>query len=96
MGVYGGRKVWLALNREGIAVARCTVERLMGGLGLAGARRGRRVRTTIVDTAATRPADLGGARVRPARAEPNLGGRLHLMGEPAAELAPDGGLAGVP
>ena len=36
-GVYGARKVWFALNREGIAVARCTVERLMGELGLAGA-----------------------------------------------------------
>ena len=43
-GVYGARKVWLALNREGIAVARCTVERLMGELGLAGAVRGRRHR----------------------------------------------------
>ena len=32
-GVYGARKVWLALNREGIAVARCTVERLMAELG---------------------------------------------------------------
>ena len=40
-GVYGARKVWLALNREGTAVARCTVERLMGELGLHGARRGR-------------------------------------------------------
>ena len=37
-GVYGARKVWLALNREGIPVARCTVERLMRELGLAGAR----------------------------------------------------------
>ena len=36
-GVYGARKVWLALNREGIAVARCTVERLMAELGLTGA-----------------------------------------------------------
>lgn len=33
---YGARKVWLQLNREGIPVARCTVERLMGDLGLAG------------------------------------------------------------
>ncbi len=33
-GVYGARKVWLALNREGIGVARCTVERLMRELGL--------------------------------------------------------------
>jgi len=57
-GVYGARKVWLALNREGIAVARCTVERLMTDLGLTGARRGRRVRTTRADSAATRPADL--------------------------------------
>jgi putative transposase len=57
-GVYGARKVWLALNREGIPVARCTVERLMRQLGLAGARRGRRHRTTIADAAAARPADL--------------------------------------
>jgi putative transposase len=38
-GVYGARKVWLALNREGTPVARCTVERLMRELGLEGARR---------------------------------------------------------
>ena len=36
-GVYGARKVWLALNRDGIAVARCTVERLMAELELTGA-----------------------------------------------------------
>jgi len=46
-GVYGARKVWLALNRERHAVARCTVERLMRAQGLVGVRRGRRVRTTI-------------------------------------------------
>ena len=40
-GVYGPRKVWLALNREGIPVARCTVERLMREMGLAGVRRGK-------------------------------------------------------
>ena len=57
-GVYGARKVWLALNREGIPVARCTVERLMRELGLAGARRGKRRRTTVPDPAAARPADL--------------------------------------
>ncbi|MFP5073242.1 IS3 family transposase, partial [Pseudonocardia nantongensis] len=45
-GVYGADKVWTQLNREGIAVARCTVERLMRAQGLAGARRGPRVRTT--------------------------------------------------
>ena len=57
-GVYGARKVWLALNREGIAVARCTVERLMAELGLTGAIRGKARRTTIADPAAARPADL--------------------------------------
>ncbi len=57
-GVYGARKVWLALNREGTPVARCTVERLMRELGLQGARRGSRRRTTIADPAAARPADL--------------------------------------
>ena len=57
-GVYGARKVWLALNREGWAVARCTVERLMRDLGLEGARRGRRHRTTIADPSAVCPADL--------------------------------------
>ena len=56
--VYGARKVWLALNREGIAVARCTVERLMTQLGLTGAVRGKIKRTTIADPAAARPADL--------------------------------------
>jgi putative transposase len=56
--VYGPRKVWLALNRQGIEVARCTVERLMGELGLHGVRRGKRYRTTVADPAAVRPADL--------------------------------------
>jgi len=56
--VYGARKVWLQLNREDIPVARCTVERLMQRLGLEGARRGQRCRTTIPDIAADRPADL--------------------------------------
>ena len=45
-GVYGPRKVWLQLNREGIAVARCTVERLMKFLGLQGIRRGKKWKTT--------------------------------------------------
>ncbi len=66
-GVYGARKVWLALNREGIAVARCTVERLMRELGLEGARRGRRRRTTVADLGASRPADLVERRFSPAR-----------------------------
>ncbi|MCK4599095.1 IS3 family transposase [Candidatus Bipolaricaulota bacterium] len=56
--VYGARKVWRQLRREGIEVARCTVERLMRQLGLAGAVRGRKTRTTIPDEEAMRPADL--------------------------------------
>jgi putative transposase len=57
-GVYGARKIWRQLGREGIAVARCTVERLMGELGLQGVRRGKPHRTTTPDQAAARPADL--------------------------------------
>ena len=64
-GVYGARKVWLQLNREGITVARCTVERLMKVLGLQGVRRGKVKRTTIADPAATRANDLVGRRFGP-------------------------------
>ena len=57
--VYGARKVWLPLNREGFAVARCTVERLMHQMGLHGVIRGRQYKKkTNVDEAAQRPADL--------------------------------------
>ena len=63
--VYGARKVWLTLNREGTPVARCTIERLMRRLGLVGARRGRKIRTTVPDAAAARPADLLGRRFNP-------------------------------
>src|ERR671931_778536 len=57
-GVYGARKVWRQLHREGIVVARCTVERLMGELGLQGVRRGKPHKTTTPDAADARPADL--------------------------------------
>ena len=56
--VYGVRKVWRQLKRDGVAVARCTVERLMRDLGLRGAVRGRTFKTTIPDETATRPPDL--------------------------------------
>ena len=46
-GVYGARKVWRQMKREGFDIARCTVERLMGDLGLQGVIRGKPVRTTI-------------------------------------------------
>jgi transposase InsO family protein len=55
--VYGARKVWRQLRRDGIPVARCTVERLMGRLGLRGVVRGRRCRTTIPADIAERPLD---------------------------------------
>ena len=55
--VYGARKVWRQLGREGIGVARCTVERLMQRLELKGVVRGKRWRTTIPDNSAARPLD---------------------------------------
>lgn len=57
MQVYGVRKVWRQLNREGIAVARCTVGRLMNRLELRGVVRGKRVRTTVPDAATACPLD---------------------------------------
>jgi transposase InsO family protein len=56
--VYGAHKVWRQLHRESIAVARCTVERLMRTLGLRGVVRGKKCRTTISDGRADRPLDL--------------------------------------
>ena len=55
--VYGVRKVWRQLQRESFDVARCTVERLMRGMGLQGVVRGKPVRTTISDKAAPCPLD---------------------------------------
>jgi putative transposase len=56
--VYGARKVWCQLRRDGVAVGRCRVERLMRRMGLAGAVRGKTVRTTIRDKDGVRAADL--------------------------------------
>jgi putative transposase len=57
--VYGADEVWDQLNKNGIGVARCTVERLMADMGLQGCRRGRIwIRTTISDDTLGRPADL--------------------------------------
>ena len=55
--VYGVNKVWRQLMREGIQVARCTVERLMKRLGIQGARRGKKCWTTIADDLRDRPTD---------------------------------------
>jgi putative transposase len=65
-GVYGVRKLWRQLQREGTTVARCTVERLMRDVGLRGVVRGRRQRTTVPDVTAARPADLVQRDFRPA------------------------------
>jgi putative transposase len=56
--VYGPRKVWKQLRREGIRAARCTIERLMRAMGLAGAVRGRAWITTTHTGDGGRPADL--------------------------------------
>jgi transposase InsO family protein len=55
---YGAYKIWKQLNREGIKVARCTVERLMRRLGIRGVIRGKGYKTTVSDLGAERPADL--------------------------------------
>jgi len=55
--VYGVRKVWRQMGREGLVVARCTVARLMREMGLQGVIRGKPVRTTISDKAAPCPLD---------------------------------------
>ncbi len=64
---YGAWKVWDQLNREGVAAARCTVERLMRALGLHGVRRGgyKKVRTTHSDPSQQRPDDLVGRQFAP-------------------------------
>jgi putative transposase len=57
--VYGARKVWLELNRQGTVVARCTAERLMRELGIGGARsRRKRPRTTVPGDPEAMPSDL--------------------------------------
>ena len=77
MQVYGADKVWRQLTREGPAVARCTVERLMRRMGLRGVMRGKVVRTTISDAKA--PCPWTGQPAVPCReAQPAVGQRLHL------------------
>ncbi|REK84507.1 hypothetical protein DY245_42880 [Streptomyces inhibens] len=56
--VYGARKIWRHLNLQDVAVARCTVERLMRGLGITGAVRDKKVIITIPDASAERAPDL--------------------------------------
>ena len=65
--VYGVRKVWRQLRREGFEVARCTVSRLMRAMGLAGAVRGKPVRTTHADRSAPCPLDRVNRDFQPVR-----------------------------
>lgn len=58
LGVYGARKIHAELNREGVPVARCTVERLMRQIGLQGIRRDKHTRTTVGGDIGERPEDL--------------------------------------
>ena len=69
-GVYGARKVWRQLKREGFEVARCTVERLMKAMGLQGVIRGKVKRTTIPDEGAPCPFDHVNRQFRASR--PNI------------------------
>jgi len=66
-GAYGARKIWRQLQREGFAVARCTVERLMAELGLQGVIRGKPMRTTVSDKAAPCPLDRVNRQFQAAR-----------------------------
>lgn len=66
-GVYGVRKVWRQMKREGIDVARCTVARLMKRLGLKGVVRGKPVKTTISDKATPCPLDRVNRQFQAAR-----------------------------
>ena len=80
--LYGSLKMWAHLQREGIPVARRTVERIMRRNGWRGVVRARRTpRTTEPDPAAARAPDLVGRRWRVARTEPAGGGRLQLRAD---------------
>ena len=75
--VYGADKVWRQLNREGVAVARCTVERLMRRGACRGVRRGKALRTTVPDPKAPCPLDRVNRQFVPS--DPTSSGlRLHL------------------
>ena len=73
--VYGVRKVWRQMLREGYNVARCTVARLMKKMALQGVIRGRRVRTTVSDKAAPCPLDHVNRRFKAPRPSRNASER---------------------
>lgn len=105
--VYGVRKVWRQLCREGITVARCMVARLMRSMDLQGVVRGKKARTTMPDPAAACPLDRVDRQFRaPTGPEQAVGVGLHLRGDPGRlrlrrlrdrHVRPqDRGLAGLP
>jgi putative transposase len=82
--VYGPRKVWKQLRREGHRVARCTVERVMRAMGLRGVSRGRAwVVTTRADAEAARPADRVDRQFAATRPNQLWVRRFHLRGDVA-------------
>ena len=80
--VYGVRKVWRQLGREGIVVARCTVARLMRAMGLKGVVRGKTVRTTIPRSGSFVPARPGQPTVQGTAPQRPVGQRLHPTSRP--------------
>src|SRR4051812_24451082 len=80
--VYGARKVWAELNRQGTGVARCTVERLMRENGLCGLLRDKSPRTTRPAAETGRPDDLVERDFTATRPNELWVGGHHLMGEP--------------
>jgi putative transposase len=82
--VYGVRKTWKQLNREHIRVAKCTVERLMRGLNLRGAVRGKGFKTTIADESAWRPAGIWSIDSSPLSVRISCGWRTSRMSPPGA------------
>ena len=73
--VYGVRKAWRQLQREGFDVARCTVERLMREMGLQGVIRGKPIRTTVSDKAAPCPLDKVNRQFHPPAPNRSCGSR---------------------
>src|SRR3546814_7293697 len=78
-GLYGARKVWHQMRREGIMVAKCTVERLMRAMGLAGVRRGKKTITTISNPKAPCPLDKVNRAFRVSRLEEHTSELQSLM-----------------
>jgi putative transposase len=78
-GLYGTRKVWHQMRREGSKVVKCTVKRLMRAMGLAGVRRGKTCVTTVSNPKAACPLDKVNRKFRVSQsAQRAVGGRFHL------------------